>query len=72
MFAAAAAQLFEQLDKLATLDKPRALTKGAQVFLDDMQANTPVVTGHLRDSEHLVVDGENVDIAVDADYAADV
>lgn len=64
--------LFANLSAIAGLDKARASQAGAEVILTYMQSITPVDTGELMDSEHIVVENDSVSIQVDAEHASHV
>jgi len=64
-------RLLHQLDSLPhalEIGARRGLRQGAAEILTEAQARVPVVTGHLRDSGHLIERADGFDIAFDAPY----
>jgi HK97 gp10 family phage protein len=62
-------ELMAQFKRIEKMDKTKALTAGGQVIFDEMQIRTPVDSGALKASERMDVNGEEVVLSANQDYA---
>ena len=63
------ARLNAQLKRIGNIDKNAPTVPALEVILEEAKARTPVLTGFLRDSEHIVRTANGSELLVDADYA---
>jgi HK97 gp10 family phage protein len=64
------AKLMQQLDSLGYQFTTEDLIPGANVILDEAQANCPVDTGFLQASGYIQVESDDVLIGFEAEYAS--
>jgi HK97 gp10 family phage protein len=63
------AKLMAQLKRIENIDIVEPTVPALEVILEESQSRTPVLTGNLRDSQHIEKTANGSELVIDADYA---